>query len=314
MINSSATRPIFCGTNDVDQGFDLTPGGNIVGRFFEGFDGVDAGRFEFFDRRRGNSVLQVFSGGNRFWIVKRRLQRAGGFFEIGGVAAARIEDDFAFANFGWRHEFMGVLASHDAGVRFYWKSVESAAAEDLNVGVIHFLVAGLRRLIGDIKAVGVFHNKFPRSHQAKSRADFVAEFRLDLVEVDWELAVRMDFTGDERGDDFFVGGAEYPFSLGAVLRFEEDAASGFVAAALLPDFRRLQGGHQYFEGAGAVHFFPHNGLDFLQNSKPQREKCIQTAGQFSDEPRSEKKAMRKDFRFGRGFPQSWNECLTPAHG
>lgn len=268
--------------DDVDQGFNLTPGGNVVGRFFKGFNGLDAGRFEFFDRRQGNGVLRIFFGHNRLRIGEGRLQRAGGFFKVGGVAAARIEDDFTFADFGRRHEFVRVLAAHNTGVGFHWQGVEAAAAEDLNISVVHFLVAGLRRFFGGVKAVSVFHNEFPRPHQAKSRADFVAELRLDLVEVDRELAVGVDFAGGKRGDDFFVGGSEYPFSLGAVSRFEEDFAGGFIAAALLPDFRRLQGGHQNFDSAGAVHFFSHDGFDFLQNSKPQGEKCIQTPGQFSD--------------------------------
>ena len=75
-----------------------------------------------------------------------------------------------------------------------------------------------------------------------------------------------------------MGGAENPFLFGAVAGLEEDALGGFVAAALLPDFGWLQGGHENLQGAGAVHFLAHDLLDLAQGAQGR------AAGRYKGRP------------------------------
>jgi hypothetical protein len=43
-----------------------------------------------------------------------------------------------------------------------------------------------------MKGVGILHDEFAASHDAEARADLIAELRLDLVEIDRQLAVALD--------------------------------------------------------------------------------------------------------------------------
>jgi hypothetical protein len=47
--------------------------------------------------------------------------------------------------------------------------------------------------------------------------------------------------------------------------------------ALLPDIRRLEGGHQHFQRTGAIHFFTHDLLDFAQGPQPQWHEGVKAA-------------------------------------
>lgn len=86
---------------------------------------------------------------------------------------------------------------------------------------MHGLVTLTGSLIADVKGVGVFHDEFASAHQAKARANFVAEFGLDLIEIDRELAIGMDFPPRNIGDNLFMGGAEAVIPVMAALKTEQ---------------------------------------------------------------------------------------------
>jgi hypothetical protein len=64
----------------------------------------------------------------------------------------------------------------------------------------------------------------------------------------------------------------------------------------LPDFRGLQGGHEHFESAGAIHFFANDLLHFAQNANAEWQESVQAAGEFPHEAGPEQKLMGTDFR------------------
>ncbi len=97
--------------------------------------------------------------------------------------------------------------------------------------------------------------------------------------------------------------------LRAVLDLEQHVARGFVAAALLPDFRRLKRGHEHFNGAGAVHFLADNLLDLVQRAQAERQKGINAAGELADQPGAQQQFVRQDFRLGGRFAEGRNQSL-----
>ena len=151
------------------------------------------------------------------------------------------------------------------------------------------------------------------AHEAEARADFIAEFHADLVKVFGQLPVRIDFIGSNSGDDLLGRRAEDPFTVSAVLQFEQHVAGGFVPAALLPDFRRLKRGHEQFQRAGAVHLLADDLLHLAQRAQAERQKGINAAGELADEPGAEQEFVRKDFRVSRGFAEGRNKCVGPLH-
>ena len=130
-----------------------------------------------------------------------------GFLDVRRVTAGFAVNDLVLAGLGRHHEFVRMTAADDAGVGLNRKRLQSAPRENARVGVVHFLVSGLRRLVAHVEAVGVLHDELPGAHQAEARADFVAELDADLVEILRQLPVGIDFSGGGGRDDFLGSGA-----------------------------------------------------------------------------------------------------------
>ena len=285
---------------DVNQRLDLAVGRNFVRFLAQRFDGDDAGRGEFFN---GRADFARGGFGNA----------AGGLLDVRRVTAGFAEDDFVLAGLGGHHEFVREIAADDAGVGLHRKRLQSAPGKDARVGIKHFFVAGHRAVVRGVERIGVFHDEFLRAHEAEARADFIAEFHADLVEVLGQLPVGIDFVGGDGGDDLLGRGAENPFAVAAVLQFEQHVAGGFVTAGLLPDFRRLEGGHEQFERAGAVHFLADDLLHLAQRAQAERQEGIDAAGELADQPGAEQEFVGKDFRVSRSFAEGRNKCIGPLH-
>ena len=176
------------------------------------------------------------------------------------------------------------------------------------------MVADHGRLVAHVEGVGVLHDEFLGAHEAEARADFIAKLHLDLVEVFRELPVAGNLGRGQRGDDFLVRRAEQPFLFGAVAHVEEHVGEGLVAAGLLPDVGRLEGGHQHFERAGAVHLLADDSLDFVQRAQAQRQESVNAAGQLADEAGAQEQFVGRNLRVGGSFLEGGNEGLGPAHG
>jgi hypothetical protein len=59
----------------------------------------------------------------------------------------------------------------------------------------------------------------------------------------------------------------------------------------LPDLGRLKSGHEDFEGAGAVHLFANDALDFPESSEAKGEKSIKPARELADKPGAQEKLV-----------------------
>src|SRR5690606_41389243 len=94
---------------------------------------------------------------------------------------------------------------------------------------------------------------FACAHDAEAGPDLVAELGLDLVEVDRELAIALQLAAGEVGDHFLVGRAEAGLAVVADLHAQEERAVLLPAAGILPQLRRLRGGHKRLERTGGVH-------------------------------------------------------------
>src|SRR5262249_42231271 len=128
---------------------------------------------------------------------------------------------------------------------------------------------------------------FLGAHKPEPRPDFVAELRLNLVEVLRHLPVRIDFAGHQRRNDLLMGWAKDPFLFRAVANLEEHVPRSFVAATLLPDVGRLKGWHQQFERSGSIHLFANDLLDFAQRAQAQGHESIEATGKLSDQTGSQ---------------------------
>jgi len=58
-----------------------------------------------------------------------------------------------------------------------------------------------------VEGIGVLHQELAGSHDAESGPNLVAEFELDLIEIDRQLLVAAQFPPRDVGDHFLVRGA-----------------------------------------------------------------------------------------------------------
>jgi len=167
-------------------------------------------------------------------------------------------------------------AAHHPGVRLDGNRLQPAAHKEFRVGLLHREVAADGGLVVDIERIRILHHKLPRAHQAVSRADFIPEFRGDLVEVLREVAVAGDLRLHERRDDLLVRRAEHElrFARGAmpvarVVGAVHDLARRSPARPGLPELDRMQVRHPQLNRARRIHLSRHSCVIFCNERRPR---------------------------------------------
>ena len=178
----------------------------------------------------------------------------------------------------------------------------------------HVLVAHFGGGLVAVKAVGVLHDELAPAHQAKARTAFVAEFGLDLVHVFWQLLVTADILAHHVGDDFLAGRLDHEVAAVPVLDAQHLRAHLVKAAGFLPEFGGLDHWHGHFDGASAVHFFAHDGLDLADDAQAHRHVVVDTGAQFFDQAGAHHQLMADDFGVSGGFLEGGNKELGGFHG
>ena len=108
---------------------------------------------------------------------------------IGSKAAIVAVDQRSLAGVGQSHVLDGGIAADLAGVGDNGQSLDVAALADVGVGLLHLVVLLLQTLLRGGEAVGVLHDELATAHQAKARAELVAELVLNVVQVDGQLLI-----------------------------------------------------------------------------------------------------------------------------
>ena len=108
----------------------------------------------------------------------------------------------------------------------------------------HRLVRLVERLAAGVERVGVLHDELAPAHQAETRTHLVAELRLDLIEVDRQLAVRVDRVAHGVGDDFLGRRRVDEVALVAVFDAQQLLAVALPAPRLHPQLGRLDRRHR----------------------------------------------------------------------
>ena len=178
-------------------------------------------------------------------------------------------------------------AADRAGLRLDRLVGQSAPVEDAAVRLVHALVGRVEAagtVHGHVKRVGVLHDELAAAQHAESRPRLVAELRLDLVEVQRQLAVRLDRGRQCLGDDLFVGRRQRVAVPAAVRQREQVVSVGDVAAGAGKELDGLQGGHEHLHRARRVHFLPDDLDRLVQRPPAQRQVRVQPRRELPDEP------------------------------
>ena len=108
-------------------------------------------------------------------------------------------------------------------------------------------------------------------------------------------------------------GAEAVVALMAVLEAQEFLAVVFPTPGFAPQVGGLHGRHEDFLSARPVHFLAHDVRGLVQGSQPQRQPRIDAGSELANHARADQQFVADDFSVARGFFQSGDVPLTPAH-
>ena len=165
----------------------------------------------------------------------------------------------------------------------------------------------------DVERVRILHEEFTAAHQAEARAHLVAEFPLDVIEIERQILVRLHVGAEDLGDHFLVGRPVEHVALVAVLDAQHLLAVGVVAPALAPQVGRLDRRHEKLDGAGAVLLLAHDLDDLLQDAEAERQEGIDAGRLLAHHAGAQHQPVRDDLRLFRGLTQDRQEIAGQAH-
>jgi hypothetical protein len=204
-------------------------------------------------------------------------------------------------------------AADRAGVGGDGAEFKAEAREDARVRVVHVPIFALQVLEAGVEGVAVLHHELAPAHDAEARAAFVAELGLDLVEVHRQLAIALEFRARQIGDDLLGSRLHHEVALVPVLEAQQLRAVGAPAARFLPQLGRLHDRHRQLHRAGAVHLFPHDGLDLALHTQPGGQPRVHAGGEPANQPGAQHQPMADDLRFRGDFLQRRDRKVRGAH-
>ena len=184
-------------------------------------DGARVGRGDFGQRLAGRAA-------------RRAWRQSGRGFQIGCVIVAIGERNRILAGFGQHVKFLRGAAADAAAVGLHGAKFQTHAGENTRVSLEHQPIAFSQARLVDVKGIRILHEKFAGTHHAEARANFIAEFGLNLIEIDRQLFVAAQFPPCDVGNDFLVCRAVGEFAIVAVLEAQQFRTVLGPAARLLP--------------------------------------------------------------------------------
>ena len=284
---------------DEAQGLD----GGLRGNAKEGrdlIDGAAAGRGDL-----GEAAVA--------WAVDDGDGGRGGLV-VGREAAVVAVDEAGLARVGEGHVLDGGVAADLAAVGDDGKGLEAAAHADVGVGGLHLVVLLLQALLRGGEAVGVLHDELAATHEAVAGTELVAEFVLDVVEVDRQLLVAAQLVAHEGRDGLLVGGAQDELALVAVVEADELLAIGVDAAALAPEVGVDHDRHHELLGAGGVHLVADDILDLADGAPGERQVGVEARGLLADHAGAKQQAVARELGLRRVLLERGGVEAAHHHG
>ena len=209
---------------------------------------------------------------------------------------------------------MAEIAADRAGLGAHRDRLQSHPREGAQIGDEHPVVGAPRRRLVDVEGIGILHQEFAAAHHAEARTLLVAEFPLDVIEIERQAPVGFDVGAENLGDHFLVGRPVQQFALVAVGDAQHFRTVGVVAAALAPEVGELQRRHQQFQRAGAVLLLADDLLDLLQHPKAQRQPGIDAGRLLPHHAGAQHQPVRDDLGLFRILFQDGQKKPRQSHG
>ena len=289
----------------VDEHFDKLRSAHFEKRFHLG-NGFDSGTRNFFDRfvcRNLHLACSVESG----------IGFARSFFDVRRVAARGTEHERIVADRTFDHKLFRPVSAHRARIGSHGNHVDAHAFENTAVCARTFFVAFVERTGIRIERIRIHHDKFAAPHDTVARPDFVAVFRIDLIDKDRQLFIRGKAVAHESRKRFFRSRAHDHILSASRFGAQHFRSHRLPSPALFPQIARLNDRRFYFKDARGIELFADNRFRFSQRTQTERHIRVQSVCQFSDKACAHHKLVAFDDGIRRRIPQRRNNRLRSFH-
>ena len=209
---------------------------------------------------------------------------------------------------------MAQVAADRAGIGPHRHRLQPHPGEGVQIGHKHPVIGLARRGLVDVERIGVLHQEFAAAHDAEPRPALVAEFPLDVKQVQRQRLVALHEAAEDVGDHLLIGRPVQQLSLMPVGDAQHLGAVGVVAAALAPQVGQLQGRHQELDSPCPLLLLAHDLLDLIEHPQAQRQPGIDARGLLFDQAGAQHQLVRNDLGVrGRLFERG-QEIARQAHG
>src|SRR5690606_39784655 len=91
---------------------------------------------------------------------------------------------------------MREIAADRSGIRAERNGFEAEARKCLEIRHEHIIVSRSCAFIIQIERIGVLHQEFAPAHDPETRPDLIAEFPLDMIEIERQVLVAFDMRAE----------------------------------------------------------------------------------------------------------------------
>ena len=162
-------------------------------------------------------------------------------------------------------------AAHHPGVRGNRNHLRQAdPGKDAVISFQAACIESVKILLACVERISILHCEFPHPDQPGTRAGFIPEFGLDLVDHERVLRIALGFIPHKLHGSFLMGHAKDKFIAVAVPKPGQFRPDLGVPARCLPKRSRHHDRQLYFLPAQGVHLFPQNLFDLAGHAYKRR--------------------------------------------
>ena len=116
--------------------------------------------------------------------------------------------------------------------------MDAATNADVGVRLLHLVVFLLQAFLRCREGIGILHDEFASTHKAIAGAELIAEFILNVIEVDGKLLIAAQLVTDKRSDRLLVRGSKDELTAVTVVKAHELLSVSVNSTTFTPDRQR----------------------------------------------------------------------------
>ena len=161
------------------------------------------------------------------------------------------------------------------------------------------------------EGIGILHDEFASAHKAIAGAELIAEFILNVIEVDGKLLIAAQLVADKRSNRLLVRGSKDELTAVTVIKAHELLSVSVNSTTFTPELSVDHDRHHELLSIMAVHLVANDVLDFTNSSPGKGKIGVKTGCFLANHAGTKKQTMACKLGLCRVFLE--RRCVKPGH-